>query len=319
MSKLSGKYLFSELRNAELKGSEPLIESVLYERDNTILLGREKAGKSIMALQMACALSSGSKFLGEYEVKKPVDVVYIQAEGKLANTQANFINMNKVIDADDNRMMLLYYPSIHLDAKEDFAEINANIDSWRKPDVIFIDPLYMAMSGDMKDDVDSRRMIEAVRNMAEKYQATIVLVHHAHKGIRAKDGQIVEEGDDSIFGSFVWKAFPENILLLERSKGHKDYRKFSCQTQRMGNVFESLDLVLMEPTPLYFQIKGEGKPIDELVLQNVSHEGTNVGDLRMMIDRSYRHTIESLHRLVKDNRIERVNPNQNPSIYRRIK
>jgi len=316
VSKLNGRYLASELVKADLKGSAPLIMDILFERDNTVLLGKEKAGKSIFAMQMACALSVGGKFLGAYDVPKAVDVVYIQAEGKLANTQSNLLNMTKVIDADLDRILWLYYPSIPFDTPTGYDEIITQIASWRRPEVIILDPLYMAMSGDLKDDVTSRKMIENLRKLADAFEATTVLVHHAHRQVRDQKGHDINEGDNAIFGSFVWKAYPDHVLMIEKVQGHKNYRRLSCNTQRMGNIVESLDLVLIEPTPLYFEKKPENhRPIDDLVLANISQDGTSIDQLKSRIDRNYDTVQAACRRLQTLGKIVRVNPNKYPVIY----
>ena len=316
MSKLSGKYLASDLITLDLKGSDPLIEEVLFERDNTILLGKEKAGKSIFAMQMACALTSGATFLNQYKCTSSYDVVYIQSEGKLSGTRDNLKNMTRTVDCDFSRLLYLYYPSISLDTQQGFNEIIAQVSSWRRPEVIFIDPLYMSMAGDLKDDVASRKMVENLRILSETYQATIVLVHHAHRTIRMKDKSIVDEGDDSIFGSFVWKAYPDNIILIEKVSGNRYQRKISCATQRSGKVLEGVDITLIEPTPLYFKIKDDSKPIDDLVLTNTTNESKTADQIRRIIDRSYRHTMEAYHRLESIGKVTRVNPHKNPALFK---
>ena len=314
MSKLTGRYLARDLVTADLKGSSPLIENLLFERDNTILLGKEKSSKSILALQMACALSSGCPFLNSFNVPKPVDVVYLQAEGKLSGTRDNLLNMSRIVDVDLDRLMFLYYPSIPLDTKIGYTEIVSQINSWKRPEVIIIDPLYMAMSGDLKDDVASRRMVENMRMLSETYQATLVLVHHAHRPVR-REGVTINEGDDAIFGSFVWKAFPDNLIMLEKVQGHKNNRRLSCSTQRTGAIHEASELVLIEPTPLYFELRGDGLPIDDLVLGNLDTEPMTVKMLSEKIKRTYHYVFNSLYRLQNQRKVVRLNPGKNPAYF----
>lgn len=265
MSKLSGKYPGESFLDLEIKGSDPLIEEVLFERDNSILLGREKAGKSIMALQMMCHLTSGEPFLGRYRIPKQINVAYVQGEGKLANTQANLKNMTRSIHMDKTRFCLFYYPSLALDTDEGLMELRLQIESWKKPDLIILDPLYMLMQGDLLSSTDAKRFVANLRELSEHFQSTNLLVHHGHRPKRNQDGSILNEGDDSIFGSFVWKAYPDHILNLERVTGNKFQRRLSCDTQRMGNLIDSIDIVFIEPTPLYFELKGDLRPSDTVV------------------------------------------------------
>ena len=262
MSKLSGFYPGDDFLKREFQKTGPIIESVLYEKDNIIILGREKTGKSILSMQMMCHLTTQEPFLGKYEVKRPCNVAYIQGEGKVEETQQRLRNMHKAIDLVESRYGIFYYPSLPVDTQEGLSILQNAIDFWKKPDVIFLDPLYMMMQGDLIDNKEARRMVSHLRILSEYYQATIVVIHHGHRPFRNETGDYVHEGDDSIFGSFVWKAYPDHILNLERVKNGKFYRKLSCDTHRSGNIIESLDLTFVQPDPLFFEIRGDGRPVD---------------------------------------------------------
>ena len=138
MSKLSGKYTASNLLATQLGGSKPLIENFLYESDNVLLVGKEKANKSTLAMQICCALSSGEPLFGELDVPRAIDCVYIQAEGKLASTQSNLKNMTRVIPMDGEKILFLYYPSIPLNKPEGINQIITDIDSWKRPELIVV-------------------------------------------------------------------------------------------------------------------------------------------------------------------------------------
>lgn len=270
-SRYTGKYTGTELLAMDLKGSDPLIKKLLFERDNIIILGKEKSSKSILALQMACALTCQEPFLGEFEVPKRCNVVYIQCEGKLANTRANFERMLRVVDCAQDSILFLYYPSIALDTAEGLSQIVNEINGWRRPDVIFIDCLYMAMQGEMESATDSKRFVGHIRELAEMYQATIPIVHHSHRA-KVVNGKFIDEGDDAIFGSFVWKAYPEHILMLEKVQGNHANRKLSCSTHRTSEseIIKSIDLVLREPDPLYFDFRNDTTPAEKDVMLSMS-------------------------------------------------
>lgn len=313
MSKLAGKYTAEQLLTTELSGSKALIEGFIFERDNILLVGKEKANKSTFAMQMCCHLTSAEPFLGEYEIPRAIDVAYIQAEGKLASTKSNLTNMTKVIPIDKKKLMFLYYPSIPLNKNEGVNQIIADLDSWRKPELIVVDPLYQSMSGDLSSPIDASAMTANLRRMAEHYNCAILLVHHAHRAKRNKEHDIIDEGDDSVFGSFVWKAFPDTVMLIEKVKGSKLHRKYSCGTQRMGNVVEELDLNLVEPSPFYLQIK-EGQPIDALVLGNLPPNPIpfTIQEIAAKTYKHRRHVSESLYRLIAREKVRILDDSTKP-------
>ena len=74
------------LQIQEIKGT-PLVQDFLFENDFVMLVAKDKAGKSVLGLQLACCLSSGTEFLGLLEVPNPVKVWYFAMEGKDYETQ----------------------------------------------------------------------------------------------------------------------------------------------------------------------------------------------------------------------------------------
>ena len=314
MSKLVGRYTLEELHLKELDGSRPLIENLLYERDSVLMVGKEKSNKTTFWLQACCALTSGEPFLGQYDVSRPVDCVYLQAEGKLASTKQCTERMTSVIPCNKTKLSILYYPSIPLSKEDGLAQVKLDIDGWRRPELIVIDPLYQCMTGDISSQADSSAMTASLRNLSEYYECSIVLIHHAHRPKRTESGVIMEEGDDSIFGSFVWKAWPDSVMLIEKVQGNKLYRKFSCNTQRMGNIIESIDMVLVEPNPFYLQLRG-GQQVDQIILGIMNSEPLSITQLSTATGRD-RHLIsEALQRLIYQQKVVCVNSGKKPLLF----
>ena len=241
-----------ELLTYEFEPDNHLIDGMLWERDHIIILAREKVGKSILAMQMACALTSGEHFLGEYEVPYPVPVLYIQSEGRLQETCDRLKSMVSGVKFKPENFGLIFAPAVALDTITGMESLLQTIETKRfKPKVIFLDPLYMSMIGSLNDDMTSRQMTRAVRMLSEKYNAAIVIVHHEHKPKRADDGTVIEEGDTAISGSFVWKAFPDHVLHLRKKA--TGTRSLTCTTQRSSRVIENMEIVLKEK-PLRYEI-----------------------------------------------------------------
>lgn len=264
----TGVYSIRDLLKLEIKCS-PLIEGLLWERDNVFLVGGEKAGKSILALQMAFALTSGQSFLGEYPVVKTSKVLYIQAEGKLGETRDRVASMLNANDCDMDNLHIAYFPHVSLDSKEGFDMLVKHIKEHQlQPNVVIFDPLYHCMAGSLSDEHAARKMTTHLRELGEILSATIIVVHHTHKPIRTKDGTVIDEGDDSIFGSFVWKAWADHTLLFRVNKSTK-VRVLSCNTQRSGKVVEQEELLLIDTPFLGFNRKMDNARPYELAIREV--------------------------------------------------
>lgn len=262
MSLRTGLYPGEQFVNLALTEAPTLIDNLLWEGDHTLLIGMEKSGKSLLCLQLLSALSCGADAFGFLPIAKPVPVVYCQGEGKLTDTSQNHARMRQVLDCNPKNFAIFYFPSLPLDTEEGLKDLLTCIDSWQKPTVLILDPLYMFMQGDLIDNAHARRMIAHIRQLSEHYKPlTILITHHAHRPIRNQRGQVVDEGDDSLFGSFVWKAFPDNVYLFQKaSKAVSDKRRrFSCDTQRMAKSVSSINLYLEDQQSLYYRLD-EQKP-----------------------------------------------------------
>jgi RecA-family ATPase len=235
-----------------------IIQGLVWKGDVVIVLASEKAGKTILGLQMACSLTAGGHFLGEYEVPDACKVLYIQAEGSREETTLRLKAMNQegALEWNPANFYHMFPSSISLDTQEGYDHV---VDCIYKtefhPDVIFIDPLYMAMQGDLIDNKASRLFCRNIRKLKELFNATIIINHHKRRPQKDKNGKYMDSGDDEIMGSFVWKAFPSHILTLHKKSNN--LRTLNCTTQRSGNVISNLVLELVEPDPLYFKINYE--------------------------------------------------------------
>ncbi len=279
-----------------------LVDRLLWERDNVILVGSEKVGKSILALQLAFALTSKQPFLGEYPVSRECSVLYVQAEGKKGDTRDRIRSMMQVNDVNLDKLFIAYYPSLGLNTMAGLDVLVENIEEIGvKPEVIILDPLYQLMRGSLSDEEDARAMTANLRKLGELYNATIVLTHHTHKPIRTKEGDLIEEGDDAVFGSFVWKAWADHTLLFRMT--HGKMRVLSCSTQRSGRVLDKDELTLTDKPYLAFDRRADaGAPFEQLVkrtLDSVGEKGATREQLIELTGLSLTSVEKSLRKMIQ--------------------
>ena len=288
MSLPSGLYSGQDFLSQDFPTSSVIVENFLWQGDHNLLIGKEKSGKSLLGLQLLCALTSGEPLFGLLHVPEPKTVLYCQGEGKLPDTRHNLDRMLSVLPCDRSRFAIAYFPALPLDTEEGFALLCQHIDAWGKPDVLILDPLYMFMRGDLIENEDARRMVANLRRLGMKYSGlTLLIFHHAHRPIR-KEGRILEEGDDSLFGSFVWKAYPDNVYLLEKlTKAISDKRRrLACDTQRMAQVIPSVNLLLEDSNALYYRLAEEKPGVHAKLLEAFHSLNGLPQSLRWFVDQS---------------------------------
>jgi len=248
----NGDNLFKVVDN-----SQPLIEEVLWEDDVVMLLGSEKSGKSILAQQMAFALTSGQPFLEKYKVPKPVPILYLQTEGKEAELASRMRCMNEILGLNKDLFYWIYKKFFPLDHKEFKDILIEKIEGFEhKPKVIFVDSLYTSCTADFNNNKECRTLFGALSVIQEIYKTAIVLIHHDKKAQIDDDGDRVHKGDKDMYGSTYLRAFVEHILYLNNpaKTTRAKTRYLTCDTTRTGKVMPKEKLFLIEPKPLCFDI-----------------------------------------------------------------
>ena len=259
---------------------ETIIENFLWKEDCAMLLGSEKAGKSIMAQQIFCAIVTGEPYLGKFSVKKSGAVVYIQSEGKRDEfvDRLNNISMSFNAPINDSNFLHLfkkYCPlNVSIFREAIFDKIDTQVKIWGcNPVAICIDSVYKCIDGDLNENRDIIAFTNSIDEFISRYNAAILIIHHDAKEWRdEKTKETLDRGDKGAYGSVFLRAYVDHILYLKMLKTKA--RTLTCDTQRSGKTHpEVIDLLMIEPSPLCFQIKGDYKPSTEVIIHQLRING----------------------------------------------
>lgn len=274
----------NDLINLPFETNDYLIENLLWKNDTVFILAQEKAGKSIFSFQMALSLTCGEPFLEMFDVARPMKVLYVQAEGSLSETQDRIRRSIKKLNWNPDLWRHYYPPALSLDTDEGYNDFVDVIRAGEfQPDIIFLDPLYMAMEGDLSDNKAARKFCRNIRRLKETFDCAVLVNHHEHRPKLNQMGNRIEEGDGSIMGSFVWKAFASHVLRMKivKEKGvdieKSKVRKVTCGTQRSGNVTDDIEIRIVDANnDLFFELNdGKAtKTTDDSVYAFIKHNGT---------------------------------------------
>lgn len=250
-----------------------------------MILGSEKAGKSLLAMQMFLNIATGTDFLGRHKSTQG-PVVYIQAEGKRNDFVSRLNCMCRALELDDSQFLHIYHKFIPLNVplylEAVMKQIDAQVAVWgRNPSAICLDSIYKLMHGDLTSNEDVNAFTNAIDQLVMKYKCGIAMIHHDSKEWRQDTGSkdVIERGDHGSYGSVFLRAYVDHILYLKMGKDKT--RSFSCDTQRSGKTdSEKKTLVLIEPDPLGFQIKGAFEASYEIVLHQLKlHPGSTTAEI----------------------------------------
>lgn len=240
-----------------------IVEGIIYPNDYVILVAEEKVGKTLLAQQLACNLTTANAFLGIFDIVKKNKVWYIATEGKSEDLKDRFIRMNKIQPLDTSYLKLI--PTFfRFNTEEGARSLTELVIRFKedRPDVVIIDALYRAIKGSIKNDDVVNDFHFRVGWLMKQLDCAVFLVHHMTKPQRNQvDGSMFARSDKDTFGSAFLLAAVDHCFWLEKWKGKKEDgldtkldRVLKCDTQRSGNIMDDIRIRLIQPDPLYFEV-----------------------------------------------------------------
>ena len=199
---------------------------LLFESTKMIVYGRYKSFKSMLGMDLAFSLASGEDWLGFKVPDEGVSVFYLQLE---ISYQLFRLRLSKTWDHrklyynGDKPLPLQFWTQhwLKLDQPQGLALLDNYLTEF-KPDVVIIDPLYKVVSGNLLTVLDMQRVIDALDTLIGKHGISIVVISHTRKGML----DMGEWGSDDLIGSFVFSAWADTVLKVERRGGDRLAIKF---------------------------------------------------------------------------------------------
>lgn len=257
-----------------------LVEHILYERDVICISSKPGIGKSILAKQLMCCMTSGTPFLETYKVARPMNVLYVQTEGDRAETLERLELMTTVVPIDNRRWAHFNLPGVAFNVKSEFDAFVASVQSIGMVfDVVIIDPLYTTIKGDMSKNEVATDWIRAIRWLKGYLDCAIIILNHEGKDLY-NEGVVVDRGTDSIFGSTFWGAFFNHNYKLKLYDGH---HIMEIGKNRSGKAVDRIVMSLVNTDTLMYVPYDPAMTENGYKVKNAIKGGQGV-DVRTIID-----------------------------------
>lgn len=215
----------------------------------TILGGRPKVGKSILALQLALSVKTGGKFL-DAEVK-PGDILYFALE----DNGRRLLERMKAMNWTDGEDYIVQFETelAPLQKPEGFTQLTIALER-RKYKVVIIDTIERAMPGaDKSDEKIMGPVYGKLQSMALKRQLAIVVIDH----LRKPTGFYSDPVDD-VIGSTAKASIADTIIALLREKG-----KAEQNLRGRGRDINDFDIQIhYDPQTKCYQSLGDANAIE---------------------------------------------------------
>lgn len=206
----------------------------------TVLAGRPKMGKSYLALNLGLAIASGGKFLSDFDITYPGDVLYLALEDDPSRMWSR-IQALLAGDEPPANFFLDYSAPTMSDGK-----LVEEIEEWIKredvikPRLIVIDVFRVVQSSRGKQDLYEAEYADMIQlnRLAKAHQLHVIIVTHLNKAYST-----VEDYADAIMSSTAISGGASGIWILA-GRGEegidadlhisgKDVPKWSCGLRRI--------------------------------------------------------------------------------------
>lgn len=228
---------FHVYSDTELETLPPLtffVDGVFPEESLLCMYGPPGCGKSFLSLDLACAVATGTTWLGKSTVKGPV--LYVAAEGGrgyrkrvIAWKSARFVEHSIEVS------FILEPANLH--GTEDVEHILRAADSLATPpSLVVFDTLHRSMTGgDENSAQDIGLLMDRAGRLRRELPASVLFIHHTRK-----DGD-AERGSLSIRGSV--------DTLAQVRETDDDWRELVCEKQKDFDEF----------SPIKFDLRVQGE------------------------------------------------------------
>lgn len=220
---------------------EWLIPDLIPRGSLSLVAGRPKAGKTLLALNLAAALSTGGSFLGRLCPPSQVGVVQLEDPESLIRSR-----LKRMVSVPPEGL----YLSVGIPWTKEMRAGLYNFVALHGLDLLILDPLVLWKPGTRENNAEEMAsLMYGLRRVVQLTSCSLLVVHHSRKG--------GGENGDSIRGSSaILGAVDVALELVKEEEGRAHLRVIS----RFGAVEdEALEL---EPETMTWRSLGPARQIE---------------------------------------------------------
>jgi hypothetical protein len=162
----------------------------LAKGDFAVIGGEPGTGKSVFALDLALALSTGTTFLG-LRVQGMYRVLYLDEEmpPELAKRRLRMLIRGRELEPEQVSLRYFNGEQLKLDQADSRLALRRVFDEW-PPDFIVLDSLIRFHSGNENDNSEMARFYAQMRSLQSDYEFGWVALHHLAKPGKDKSKEL---------------------------------------------------------------------------------------------------------------------------------
>jgi RecA-family ATPase len=256
---------------------DPYIRGLLYEGQIACCFGRQEIGKSYLWGQLGVAMAAGKDWgRGRLEIPEPREVTYLLSEGHEWDLGERLVPMYELYpEANDHFEYIIPDYIDFLDRNDAGVKELTTMVLDLKTEVLIIDSLYSCLSGSVDSARDMGRFKMSLNLLMSKNpRLAVVLLHHEHRTRRDQQGDLLDERENAIAGSWVIQAMCDEMYQLTAPTQDKDGNRHFIPTKHRSR--------LAKIEPFYIEIDEETGLLNTLA-QTISAKAKELRDYMKMI------------------------------------
>ena len=211
-----------------------LIEQLWADQAVGIVGGQPKCGKSLLALDVAVSVASGTSCLRHFKTRRRGPVLLFAGEDALHVVRSRLEGIARAagVDYDHLTVHVITVPTLRIDLAADRQRLLETVTSIG-PRLLILDPFIRLHRVDENAAADVAPLLAYLREIQRRFETAVLLVHHARKGGHARPGQTLR-------GSSELHAWGDSNLYLRRQR---DQLTLSIEHRAAASI-AALDLEL---------------------------------------------------------------------------
>jgi len=207
----------SELLAMEEVEPDWMVDQLFTVGSNGWVAAEAKVGKSWTVLDLIYALSTGTPFLGRFQVRKPRRVIYIQEEDPVQRVLRRFKQLLRGDSArkppPDENLLWSVRAGFKLDNLEWMERLRQEMIAF-SAEVVILDVFNRLHGSDDSKQAEMTAILNAVSRLSADYNCSFIIVHHNKKtqaGVETRANQMMR-------GSTVLAGWSECSLYLRKGR-----------------------------------------------------------------------------------------------------
>jgi hypothetical protein len=207
----------SELLAMEETEPDWLVQDLFTAGSSGWVSAEPKVGKSWTVLELIYALSTGTPFLGRFDVSKRRRVIYIQEEDSVQRVLRRFKKILRGtpgrVPPSDEYLRWSVRVGFKLDNPQWIASLRAELDAYQA-DVVVLDVFNRLHLKNENEQSDMTALLDTLITLTREYGCAFIVVHHnkkAQPGFEARPNQLLR-------GSGVLAGWSECSLYMRKAK-----------------------------------------------------------------------------------------------------